>query len=229
MRAESKVLEGIRVNMRAIKGRRQPLNHVSQVGSGVVRAARPLVSLVLLAVGCAHEAPFVWVQDLPVAEPAPVVRIQARDALSIEIAGQPSLSGESTVRDDGSYFNPLVGSIPLAGLTLAQAEKALHDRMKAVVVAPVVSVAVVRSGPIRVGVWGEVKNPGSYELTRDRRLLASLLAAGGLTDYAKDDRIFVTRMMGENRRIRFRLRDLTAAEPHAVSFLLLEGDLVSVE
>ena len=198
---------------------------VSRVGGG----GAALVVLALLAVGCAHEAPFVWVQDVPIAEQTPVVRIQARDTISIDIAGQASLSGESTVRDDGSYFNPLVGSVPLVGLTLAQAGKALHDRMKAVVVEPVVTVAVVRSGPIRVGVMGEVKNPGSYELTRDRRLSAALLAAGGLTDFAKDDCIFVTRTTGESRRVRFRLRDLTTAEPHAVSFLLLEGDLVTVE
>jgi polysaccharide export outer membrane protein len=188
-----------------------------------------LVGLALLVVGCAHEAPFVWVQDMVAADQPPVARIQARDTLSIDIAGQPNLSGESTVRDDGSYFNPLVGSVPLVGLTLAQAEKALHDRMKAVVVAPVVSVALVRSGPIRVGVMGEVKNPGSYELTRDRRLSAALLAAGWLTDFAHDDRIFVIRSTGESRRVRFRLRDLTTSEPHAVSFLLLDGDIVSVE
>ena len=208
---------------------RHSLHHIGRLVSRVGGVGTALVGLALLVVGCAHEAPFVWVQDVAVGDQTPVARLQARDTISIEIAGQPNLSGESTVRDDGSYFNPLVGSVPLAGLTLAQAEKALHDRMKAVVVAPVVSVALVRSGPIRVGVMGEVKNPGSYELTRDRRLSAALLAAGGLTEYAQDDRIFVTRTTWENRRVRFRLRDLTTAEPHAVSFLLLEGDLVTVE
>lgn len=193
------------------------------VGAGAV------LVVALLAVGCAHEAPFIWVQDMRLADQTPVARIQARDTISVEIVGQPSLSGESIVRDDGSYFNPLVGGVPLVGLTLAQAGQALHDRMKTVVVDPVVSVAVVRSGPIRVGVMGEVKNPGSYELTRDRRLPAALLAAGWVTDFAHDDRIFVARMTGENRRVRFRLRDLTSSEPRASSFLLLDGDLVSVE
>lgn len=205
------------------------MNPISQVVLRVGGAAGAQVVLALLAIGCAHETPFVWVQDLPVAGPASVARIQPRDTISIEIAGQPTLSGESIVRDDGSYFNPLVGSVPLVGLTLEQAGKALHDRMKAVVVEPVISVALVRSGPIRVGVMGEVKNPGSYELTRDRRLSAALLAAGWLTDYAHDDRIFVTRMTGQSRSVRFRLRDLTTSEPRAVSFLLLDGDLVLVE
>jgi polysaccharide export outer membrane protein len=205
------------------------LAHAGRFVPRIGGVAPALVGLALLAIGCAHDAPFVWVQDLAVADQAPVARLQARDTISIAIAGQPSLSGESTVRDDGSYFNPLVGSVALVGLTLAEAGKALHDRMKAVVVEPVVSVALVRSGPIRVGVMGEVKTPGSYELTRDRRLSAALLAAGWLTDYAHDDRIFVLRTTGESRRVRFRLRDLNTSEPHAVSFLLLDGDIVSVE
>jgi len=208
---------------------RQSLDPVGRFVSRIGGAGPAMLGLSLLAVGCAHEAPFVWVQDVPVANQAPVAHIQARDTISVDIAGQPNLSGESTVRDDGSYFNPLVGGVPLVGLTPAQAGKALHDRMKAVVVEPVVSVALVRSGPIRVGVMGEVKLPGSYELTRDRRLSAALLAAGWLTDYAHDDRIFVTRLTGESRRVRFRLRDLTTSEPRAVSFQLLDGDLVLVE
>jgi polysaccharide export outer membrane protein len=211
------------------KKKGQSLDHAGRFVPRIGGVAPALVGLALLAVGCAHEAPFVWVQDVAVADQAPVTRLQARDTISIAIAGQPSLSGESTVRDDGSYFNPLVGSVALVGLTLAEAGKALRDRMKAVVVEPVVSVALVRSGPIRVGVMGEVKTPGSYELTRDRRLSAALLAAGWLTDFAHDDRIFVLRTTGDSRRIRFRLRDLTISEPHAVSFLLLDGDIVSVE
>lgn len=205
---------------------RRSSDHVSRFVSRLGGAAR---ALVVLAAGCAHDAPFVWVQDVPVADQTPIAQIQARDTISINIAGQPSLSGESVVRDDGSYFNPLVGSVALVGLTPAEAGKHLYNRMKAVVVEPVVSVALVRSGPLRVGVMGEVKNPGSYELTRDRRLPAALLAAGWLTDYAHDDRIFVTRMTGENRRVRFRLRDLTTSDPRALSFLLLDGDLVLVE
>jgi polysaccharide export outer membrane protein len=185
--------------------------------------------LALPANGCAHESPFVWVQDVPVVEQSPVTRIQPRDTISIEVAGQASLSGEATVRDDGSYFNPLIGNVSLVGLTLAQAGATLQARLKAVVVEPVVAVALVKTAPIRVGVSGEVRNPGSYELTRDRRLSAALLAAGWLTDYASDDRIFVTRMTGARERVRFRLRDLTTSEVHAASFLLLDGDLVLVE
>ena len=161
--------------------------YVSQVGD----AGAALAVLALLAVGCAHEAPFVWVQDVPVGAQTPVARIQARDTISIDIAGQPSLSGESTVRDDGSYFNPLVGSVALAGLTLAEAGATLQARLKAVVVAPVVAVALVRTAPIRVGVMGEVKNPGQYPCTSGMNVLNAVALAGGFTYRANDSKIYI--------------------------------------
>ena len=194
-----------------------------------VSATTALVMLVLAANGCAHDPAFVWVQDVPGGQQSTVVSIQPRDTISIEIAGQPNLSGEMVVRDDGKYFNTLVGGVALTGLTPTQAAVALRAKLKTVVIDPVIAVSMVKAAPIRVGVMGEVKNPGSYELNRDRRLAAALLAAGWTTEFAHDDRIFVLRLTGPYPRIRFRLLDLTTSEPHAAQFQLLDGDLVSVE
>jgi polysaccharide export outer membrane protein len=195
----------------------------------VSAATAILLMLVSATTGCAHEAPYVWVQDLPLNRPTSTGLIEPRGTISIEISGQPTLSGETVVRDDGSYFNPLIGSVHIAGLTPAQATAVLRDHWKAVVVDPVVTVSLVRPAPIRVGVMGEVKNPGSYELSRDHRLSTALLAAGWMTEFAHDDRIFVLRQDKSARRIRIRARDLTNSEPHAAEFQLVDGDLVSVE
>jgi polysaccharide export outer membrane protein len=194
-----------------------------------VSATTAVVLLALASNGCAHEPAFVWVQDVPSGTQATAVSIHPRDTISIEITGQASLSGEMVVRDDGNYFNPLVGGVPMAGLTPAQAAAAIRERLKSVVVDPEVSVSMIRPAPIHVGVMGEVKNPGSYELNRDRRLSAALLAAGWTTEFAHDDRIFVLRPIAQPPRIRFRLRDLTRSEPRAADFQLLDGDLISVE
>jgi polysaccharide export outer membrane protein len=194
-----------------------------------VSATTALTLLALAANGCAHDPAFVWVQDVPSDYPTTVVSIQPRDTISIEIEGQANLSGEMVVRDDGKYFNTLVGVVPLTGLTPVQAAAALREKVKAVVVNPVVTVSMVKAAPIHVGVMGEVKNPGSYELSRDRRLSTALLAAGWTTEFAHDDRIFVLRPTGQHPRIRFRLRDLTTSEPHAAQFQLLDGDLISIE
>jgi polysaccharide export outer membrane protein len=96
------------------------------------------------------------------------------------------------------------------------------------VVAPVVSVWISKTTSIRVSVVGEVKTPGTYELTRDRGLLPALALAGWLTEFAHSDRVFVVRVR-TNERIRFRVQDITTAEPHAAQFQLADGDVVVVE
>jgi polysaccharide export outer membrane protein len=100
--------------------------------------------------------------------------------------------------------------------------------LKDVVVAPVVRVWITKTPPIRVSVVGEVKTAGPQEMTRDRTLLAALAQAGWLTEFAHTDRVFVVRARS-NERIRFRVRDITEAEPHAARFQLADGDVVVVE
>jgi len=132
------------------------------------------------------------------------------------------------VRDDGHYTQPMVGSIYVSGKTPSQVASAVAAALRDVVVAPAVSVWITKTPSIRISVVGEVKTPGSYELTRDRSLLSALALAGWLTEFAHNDRIFVVRV-GASERIRFRVQDITTAEPHAARFQLADADVLVVE
>jgi polysaccharide export outer membrane protein len=187
-----------------------------------------LTFLGALSMGCAHDGRFTWAEDLPANTLGSESVIHPRDMLLVEVNRQPTLSGEFTVRDDGHYSQPMVGSIHVAGQTPSQAASAIAVALKGVVVEPVVSVWISKTTSIRVSVVGEVKTPGTYELTRDRGLLPALALAGWLTEFAHSDRVFVVRVR-TNERIRFRVRDITTAEPHAAQFQLADGDVVVVE
>lgn len=139
------------------------------------------------------------------------------------------MSGEFVVRDDGGYLQPTLGSVVVQGMPPAQLADALMIRLRGIIVSPQVTVSVARSAPIRVSVVGEVKTPGSYDLTRDRGVTAALAAAGWLTDFATKDRIFVVRHGDADLRVRFRAQEITASEPHSASFRLRDGDVVVVE
>ena len=199
-----------------------------------VRVARKLpVPLMLLLVatasfGCAHEEHFTWATDLTIPDRGNEPLIRPRDTLLVEVERQPSLSGEHVVREDGHYAQPMVGSLRVAGMTAQQVAAAVSTALKDVVVAPVVRVWIVKTPPIQVSVVGEVKTAGPVEMTRDRTLLAALAQAGWLTEFAHEDRVFVVRA-GSNERIRFRVRDITSAEPHTARFQLDDGDVVVVE
>ena len=187
-----------------------------------------LVVLSLLPLGCAHEGHFTWAEDMPLKDAAAEPMVHPRDSILVEVAKQPTLSGEFVVRDDGHYAQPMVGSIRVADQTPRQIATAVALALKNVVVAPMVSVWVTKTSPIRVSVVGEVKAPGNYEMTRDRNLLTVLAQAGWLTEFAHNDRVYVVRA-GGNERIRFRVRDITTAEPFVAQFMLADADTVVVE
>lgn len=195
-----------------------------------VRLSSVLTLALLIVGGCATERPFVWVQSLP----APTSeggggRIQPRDTILVVVRDQKEMSGQFVVRDDGAYLQPPLGNVVVEGRTPEEVAADLQVRLKDMVVNPQVTVSLVRVAPVKVSVVGEVKTPGTYELTRDRGVAAALAAAGWLTDFASQDRIFVVRAGNGVTRIRFRARDLTSAEPATARFRLHDGDVVDVE
>lgn len=203
-----------------------------QGSPGLVGAAAVLLATAALLVGCATERPFIWARDVPAAvlapEPeAPVVR--PRDSILVHVQDQLALSGEYVVREDGAYFHPTLGNVAVEGKTPAQVTELLQGRLTGMVVNPRVTVSISRRAPIRVNVVGEVKTPGSYDLTRDRSVTAALAAAGWLTVFAASDRIFVVRSSEKDFRIRFKAQELTAPGTQATQFRLRDGDVVVVE
>jgi len=199
-----------------------------RVAQGSAAATVLLALFGSLGWGCAHNGSYVWVEDLPAKSQSSEPVIHPRDSLLVEVQKQPTLSGEFVVRDDGHYSQPIVGSIRVAGQTPSQAAAAISVALRDIVVAPVVSVWISKTTSIRVSVVGEVKTPGTYELTRDRGLLPALALAGWLTEFAHSDRVFVVRVR-TNERIRFRVQDITTAEAHAAEFQLADGDVLVVE
>jgi polysaccharide export outer membrane protein len=181
--------------------------------------------------GCA-ERPFVWATDLPVpAEDRQLV--EPRDSVLVVVKNQASLSGEFVVHDDGTYLQPTLGNIPVAGREPAVIASDLQSRLAGILANPEVSVSIVKSAPVRVSVVGEVRNPGSYELLREHTVVSALAFAGWFTDFARRDRVFVVRSTAlataAQARIRFRASELTSAEPHAARFQLRDGDMIVVE
>lgn len=145
------------------------------------RAARPLVlaRAALLAcaalAGCAAGLP---PPDEP--EPPPFeFRLGPGDRLAVTVWGEDRLSHEVEVGPDGSTAHPLVGDVKLVGLTLDEARVELAQRIRAVVVDPVVSLRLVDTRSHVVHVAGEVARPGPVHFVRGATALGAVQAAGG--------------------------------------------------
>lgn len=186
--------------------------------------------LVLVGIcACGSALPYVWVQELPPAPPTTDAPIQAGDTISVFVQEQEGLSGDFLVGVDGKYVQPILGAVHVGGRTPEQVERLLRQQFEGILAEPVVAVSVAARRPIRVGVIGEVRQPGHFELGTDEGILAALSRAGGLSDFADEDDIFVIRRQPELRRIRVRYRELLMPEHAAGRFRLLDGDTVVVE
>lgn len=182
----------------------------------------------MASVACTTTHDFVWVQDLPREDGT--ARIRVGDSLSVLVKGQDSLSGDFVVREDGTYLQPIVGPIPVVGKTAAEVEIDLENRLAdGIVTNPDAAVAIGQSSILQIHVLGEVGTPGTVDVEPGDTLLSVLAKAGGLTEFARRNHIYVVRSRPEVQRIRFRYSDLTGGEPRALAFRFRDGDAVVVE
>lgn len=195
--------------------------------------------LILLAAlplaGCAHTDAYVWVDEVPtsqIAAPSPGDYVIASgDVLAIRVYNQDGLSTRGRVRPDGKIGVPLAGEIDALGKRPADVAKDIEAHLKPFFVAPAVIVAVEEIQPLQISVLGEVAHPGAFSLTPGAGVLQALAIAGGTTEFADRERIFVIRKrtIGPPLRIRFSYEQTTRGAGSGVSFQLLSGDVVTVE
>ena len=195
-----------------------------------------LAAALAAAPGCSHVGDYVWVDDLK-EPPAPAETdyvIAPGDVLNVRVFSQEGMSGRARVRSDGKISLPFVNDVEAAGATPAALAVRLQVRLKEFINNPVVTVSLEEPGPIQVSVLGEVARPGVYPVQPRSSVLQGLAAAGGLTQYASSDRIFVLRRSAPGAkaplvRVRFRYESLAHAEGRAATFRMRDGDVLVVE
>lgn len=179
---------------------------------------------------CTHAMPFIWVDALPPAALAPdAYRVQSSDLISILVWNQTKMSAEVKVRSDGQVTLPLIGDVAVAGLTPTGAAQVIERRLDGLVIDPKVTVTIREARPPAYSVVGEVKNSGSYPLPGGIGILQALATAGGFTEFADREAIYVIRRDPELKRIRFAYRRLAQADGRGVLFQLRDGDIIVVE
>ena len=188
-----------------------------------------LCTLVSLG-GCAGTGRYVWVDQYKEKPSDGEYVLGAGDVLSVRVFGQDSMSAKARVRSDGRISLPFLADVEAAGHTPAVLAQQIQTRLEDVIKHPVVTVALEEPRPRTVSVLGEVGRPGLYPLEPGAGALQALASAGGLTEFAKRDRIFILRKSAEELvRIRLSFEALARAEGQAAAFRLSPGDVLVVE
>jgi polysaccharide biosynthesis/export protein len=190
-------------------------------------------AVVLAALACAGPGSYVWVAELPqelTSRPTEQgYLIRDGDVVSVRVFNQDALSTRAKVRSDGRIAIPVLGDIDVRGRKPSALKGELEARLKDYVNAPSVTVSVEEFQPITVSVLGEVTKAGSFALDPRASVAQVLASAGGLTDFASKDRIFVVRALPKPLRVRFTYEDVTRGGASSAGFALHDGDLVVVE
>lgn len=132
-------------------------------------------------------------------------RLCPGDQVRIEVIHEPDLSIAQAIDPKGIVTIPLIGTLELSGLSLAEAndvlEKAFRD--KHILISPQVSVSINQYAEKTFYIFGSVNNPGAKSLPPGRDsidLLQAISLGGELSQYAKRKEIRVQSTTEDGRQ-----------------------------
>jgi polysaccharide export outer membrane protein len=111
------------------------------------------------------------------------------DVIKVSVFKNPDLMLDARVSEAGTIGFPLLGSVPVAGLTLPAAERKIAQLLKdgGFVLNPQVNILLTTAVGNQVAVLGQVNRPGRYPIEGAGGNLTGMLAqAGGISGTGAD-------------------------------------------
>ncbi|MDA1303245.1 MAG: polysaccharide export protein [Nitrospirae bacterium] len=110
-------------------------------------------------------------------------RVGPNDVLKVEVFDEENLTTETKVSGQGTIKFPLIGEVPVKGLTLKEIEEALTSKLQAGYLKnPKLTLAITSYRNVYVS--GEAKTPGAFPFKEGLTVLKAITLAGGWTDRA---------------------------------------------
>ena len=162
------------------------------------------------------------------------------DRLSLNFFNVPEYNGERSIAVDGTLVLPLIGKLPVAGLTVEGASQAISNAYASYLVTPLVTVDVLSPRPLQIGISGEVNKPGAYEVPLGGSegspvvewptVIEALRLAGGITNQADIRSVEIQRMSpsGSPQTVRLDLWEVLQTGNVRNDITLRSGDAISV-
>jgi polysaccharide export outer membrane protein len=172
-------------------------------------------------------------EDAPVPAPQRLpdkYRIGAGDVLQIAVWKEPDASvPQAVVRADGKISMPLIKEVDVVGLTPAELEKTLAEKLSKLINGPDVTVVAKEIHSLKVYLAGAVRKEGPVPLLHPMTVLQAINEAGGLTDYAKRRKIYILRQeSGKQTRLPFDYQAVIKGEQPSQNILVMPNDMIVV-
>jgi polysaccharide export outer membrane protein len=206
----------------ALAQRSTPQPAAAQGAAGATSAARPAASP---AATTGVEA------KTTIQVPAGYV-LGIEDVLSVHVWEDEKLGAESVVvGPDGTVSLPVIGQVPVAGMTPAEATARITEALvkKDVIKNPTVTAVPKAINSRKVSISGAVAKAGVYDLLGPMRVTELLARAGGHTEFANTKNIKITRVEGgKQKQYTFNLKDFNKGKNLEKDIELKVGDRVTV-
>ena len=129
-----------------------------------------------------------------VAKNKELYKVGVGDVLRISVLGHEELTSVVTVNPDGTIMFPYAGIIQVKGYTLAEIKEKITSKLSPDYIKyPEVVIHLEETKSKKFYVYGEVKNPGVYNLTDKMTVLKAVSMAGGYTAYANTRKVKILR------------------------------------
>jgi polysaccharide export outer membrane protein len=113
--------------------------------------------------------------------PRPEQTLGVGDVVKISVYQNPDLSTEARVSEVGQINFPLIGSVPVGGLTVSAAEKKIEKMLRdgGFVLKPQVTIQTVAIRSSQISILGQVAKPGRFPIEIVGSKVSEMIAAAG--------------------------------------------------
>jgi polysaccharide biosynthesis/export protein len=163
------------------------------------------------------------------------------DRIRVNVFEVPEYTGEYQIPPGGAINLPLIGSVPILGLTTEQASDEIARRYSRFLKRPLISINLLSPRPVNVFVAGEVTRPGAYTLSLSGgagenpgvqypTVLAALTTAQGTLGSADMTQVQLRRKQGRGPEqvVTLNLEELIQTGRLTQDITLRDGDTIVV-
>jgi polysaccharide export outer membrane protein len=152
------------------------------------------------------------------------------DVLAINVWKDSELTRTVTVRPDGKISVPLIGELPVSGLTAPSVQRLIAQRLAEFVSQPQVTVIVQEVKSKTYVIVGKIVHPGAYQLGKPTTVLEAIAIAGGFLEFAKVSKINIIRRRdgGPSETLHFDYKKVIKGQNAEQNVELKSGDTIVV-
>lgn len=171
-----------------------------------------------------------WFMALTGAHAGTDYAMSTGDLIRITVYDQPDLTTETRVSENGSILFPLIGEVPIGGITANEAAGRIAKALAAggFVKSAQVNVVVLEFKGQEVSVLGMVNRPGKFPLQKASRLTDVLAMAGGSVPTGADTLVLITSRGGKSERREIDLLALFGEGGDALNIDVSNNDILYV-